>query len=220
LKYITIAIPTRNRLDKLIRLVNSIPKEDYISVIVCCDDDDETYRELNKTNPGIDVLLRSDGHIGCAACHNVMGGFATDGLMYLTDDTELYPDTIKNALAEYNEYFPDDDGMMGIPQDRIASGNSATALLGKNFLSRFTDNQFSYPGYWHFSDMEVLALAEKLGKFQLSKTARVIHYHPDDLVTPKDQTHFDARIRKGEDFDLFRDRQKAGLIWGFDKETK
>ena len=212
-KHVTITISTRNRWRKLARCLASIPVDPRFEVYVCCDGDRETF---NLLSPNIvSLVLISDRHQGSPACLNMLARYVKDGLLYLMDDAELYPDTLENALKEYNEVFPGDDGMMGIHQDGTAGSESGMALLGTNFLSRFPDKKFNYPGYWHFSDMEIKALADKLGVFHYSKTAKLKHYHPDEHMGELDQTHRDARIRKHEDFELYRQRQGAGLIYGF-----
>lgn len=212
MNHVAITIATRNRYDKLINCLDSIPDVDYISVIVCCDGDIESMAV--SSHPVVKTLLYTKNNIGSPACHNLMVPYVTDGLLYLMDDMELQPDTIDIALREYNLHFPDNDGMMGLHQVNFSEENkSGVALLGRNFLARFPHRQFNYPGYWHFSDMETLALAEKIGKYHYCRDAHVIHHHPD-FGGKKDGTHEDARRYREQDFSLFKVRQAQGLIWG------
>ena len=211
MKKITITIATRNRLEKLRRCLASIPKLDWVTTWVYCDADEKTFHELIKEDIWVGCSLK---HLGCAQIQNIMSASGEDGLLCLVDDATLYAQTLQIAIDSFNEHFPDDDGMLGLGQDGTTGSPWGLFLLGQKFLQRFPGKQISFPGYWHFGDMEIHALADKLGKFHFEPAARVYHFHPDEHPEEKDQTHIDARVWKTEDFALFRERELAGLLWG------
>ena len=46
----------------------------------------------------------------------------------------------------------------------------------------------------------------------------MFHYHPCYFKEEMDQTHRDARIKRREDHNLIKQREKAGLIWGHNRD--
>jgi len=215
---VTVVIPTRGRIDKLQRCLNTIPYEDWLDAIVVCDGDAEGYSRLMRRyegGKGIEIRL-IEGHHGAVFCRNSVMPEIKDGVLYATDDITFFERSIEYAFQTFNERFPDDDGVVGFVQEGT-NGNfhpTGVALVGKKFLDRYPNRQLFNPAYFHFSCQEIHWLAMKLGKFVQDKRAKVFHYHPGFDKSEMDVTHREARIFRQQDLSLIRERERRGLIWG------
>ena len=219
MKNIDIVIPTRNRYEKLIRTIESIPSSEHIGVNIICDGDEETYKKLMKCDKHffrkIKAVILEEKHRGAVYCRNkFISGNCTDGVLYATDDIVFEPGSIENAFKAFNSHFPDDDGVVGFIIDLPDWHPTGVALVGKRFLDRYPGHQPFYPGYHHFSCQELYWLSSKLGKFHQEKNAIVKHYHPGFFSNAMDETHREARIHTERDHALIESRQAEGLIWG------
>lgn len=215
MQHITIVIPTRNRVEKLKRTLRSIPAE--IDVWVVCDRDHKTIEELAlSSNAKYGTVgtkfIYSDGP-GAVACRNEVCPKVPDGFLYATDDIAFKRGALEQALAEFNLAFPDDDGVLGLRQNR-SHHPAGVGLMGKIFLDRYPGRRPFFPGYFHFACQEILWLAGRAGKFKHSESVMLDHFHPAFLKEEMDQTHIDARVHKKEDHDLIKNRERAGMIWG------
>jgi len=212
---LTILVPTRNRIIKLKKMLDSIPKLGYIDIMAVCDGDPATHTFLSALrNPKIlSVLIQPQR--GAVYCRNAVSKNIMDGLLYTTDDIIFQENAIQNAFECFNKNFPDDDGVVGFVQEGNIFHPVGVALVGQKFLQRYPDKQLFYPGYFHFSCQEVYDLCQKLGgKFVQEKQASVLHRHPCNFPEEIDQTHHDARVRRREDHKLIKERKQKGLIWG------
>jgi len=212
MKKIDLIVATRNRREKLLKMLGSLPASDYLDVRIICDGDQETYDFL-KDNPCYSVEL-TENHVGSVACRNMLCGKVNDGLLYATDDIVFENGSIEAAFDMFNKFFPDDDdGVVGFVQNR-SFHPTGVALVGQKFLQRYKVKCLFFPGYFHFAAQEIYNHATRLNKFVQCQDAKVFHYHPCFMKDQHDQTHEDARLHKREDMQLKKQREAAGLIWG------
>jgi len=219
LKHIDIVIATRNRYEKLKKMLKSIPDEPYIETMIICDGEDNTLDKvleeaeiMEKLNIG--MLYADRNHKGAVFCRNYAIQYCEDGILYATDDMTFEPNAVENAFNAFNRKFPDDDGVVGFIQIPDNFHPTGVALVGQKFLQRYPNKKLFWPGYYHFACQEVYWLASKLGKFHQEKTAVIRHYHPDFFKNEMDETHREARIHRQKDHDLIMKRMAKGLIWG------
>lgn len=217
---IDIIISTRNRFDKLMRLLDSIPPHEFgikIRVRIACDGDHGTFSKItDKKYAKVDKVLYFPMQRGAVYCRNELLKECEDAVVPAPDDIEFQKGSIWEAVNMFIENFAsDNDGVVGFNQ--IGNNKfckSGVSLIGRKFLSRYPDKQLFNPGYFHFAAQEILWAAVELGKFMFCKKAIVKHYNPFVDPSQMDQTHKDARIFKEQDHRLSLDRQKEGKIWG------
>jgi glycosyltransferase involved in cell wall biosynthesis len=224
MNHITIVVPTRNRITKLQRMIESIPQAvgniiPCINLVVVVDHDNDTVDWLFKNHLDLDqfpnALMHMRKHCGSVVCRNAVMPLVSDGLLYATDDIVFHENSIISALTEFNQAFPNDDGVLGWRQQGNTFHPTGIALVGKKFLDRYPERKPFYPKYYHFSCQEIYWLADKLGKFIVGSPACMCyHYHPDNHVEEMDETHKEARKHRAEDHALMRQRQEGGQIWG------
>ena len=212
---ISIVIPTRNRIVKLSKCIDSIPKLDYINIVVGCDGDKETYDFILEHFKHVEPIL-FDRHKGSVYVRNKIIPTCEDGVLYCVDDVIFYKNSIEKLFDTFNKKFKDDDGVVGINLDGVKGTGHPTgiALVGKNFIKRYPNGVLFNPDYYLFACQEVLWLAEKLDKFYFEKESVAFHSHPSFYQEMKDQTHIDGRVRSKEDHQLMKTRQSKGEIWG------
>ena len=212
---VMIVVPTRNRLKKLIRMINSVPDKPEFKLLIICDGDQTTYdaiENIERENP-MDIWLMR-GQNGSVACRNAAARVCTDGYLYAVDDIEFNPSSIERAMRTFNEQFPDDDGVVGFHQEGQRTYHpTGVALVGQKFLQRYPEKQLFYPKYFHFSCQEVHELALKVDRFCLDKSAMLYHHHPQH-GGEMDATHTEARKYKAQDFKIRRERRANKIIWG------
>ena len=219
MKYIDLIVATRNRREKLLKMLDSVPKGPVgnvcINIKIACDGDRDTY-EYIKLMTDYSVLL-FPVQMGSVFCRNTLCLTVNDGLLYATDDIVFEPGSIETAFKMFNEAFTgkfEDDGVVGFVQNG-SFHPTGVALVGQKFLQRYKGKQLFFPEYFHFAAQEIFDHAERLGRFVQCKDARVFHYHPCLMKDQMDQTHADARIHKANDMKLKDDRRSKGLIWGY-----
>ncbi len=211
---LAVIIPTRGRLEKLKKTLDSIPEHPYINIHVVCDDDWETFEVLDDYPRDIHITFIPE-HSGSVYCRNQIFRYWDDGILYATDDIVFHSGAIEHAFQVFNEQFPDDDGVVGFVQEPGEFHLSGVALVGQKFARRYPDRKLFFPGYFHFACQEVHWLCEALGnRFIQDPQAVLEHRHPCKFREELDQTHRDARIRRKEDHDLIKERKAKGLIWG------
>jgi len=213
LKYIDIVIATRNRYEKLMRTLNSIPNKPFIHTTIICDGDMDTFNKL-AGNPKVERLISVPEKVGAVSCRNMATELSEDGVLYATDDMTFESNSIENAFKAFNSHFPDDDGVVGFVQIPKEFHPTGVALIGKKFIDRYPDRKLFNPEYHHFACQEIHWLASMLGKFHQEPTAVIRHYHPAFFRGEMDKTHIEARKYREKDHSLMRERQNKGLIWG------
>lgn len=221
---IEVIIPTRGRIGKLHKVLDSIPKAiggsgeiTVIEKVVISDACPQTVIEMIQIRPDVTRLIYVRKHMGAVFCRNLATQTAEDMILYATDDITFRDGSIGFALKSHLELFPDGDGVIGFLQENAPNRNfnpAGVGLVGQKFLQRYPHKKLFYPKYFHFSCQEILWLAQKYDKFSLDEMARVYHFHPAFYPKLKDQTHEDARIHRTKDHDLIKKRKKSGKIWG------
>jgi len=222
MKHITVVIPTRDRLSKLYRTINSIMTsfkiEKLVDIVVVFDGDEKSFNFFGETYDKLNDKIQLTyclypQHVGSVVCRNYAMPYVTDGLLYATDDIIFYENAIEKAFNDFNYYFPDDDGVVGLSQDKHSFNPAGVALVGKKFIERYPKRQVFCPLYYHFAAQEVHTLADKLHRFYLS-SAMLLHKHPAFYKDERDKTHDDARAFRVKDMNLMKQRKTEGLIWG------
>lgn len=225
MKNVTIVIPTRNRIKKIEKTLESIKYlsgKEWLDIIIGVDNDEETEEylvDVYKTyNLHYETFYRgnSDEPFGSVYIRNyIIENYVKDGLIYGTDDIVFERGSIVNAKEYFNNTFEDDDGIVGFvqrPSDQFHP--TGVGLVGQTFLQRYPNKWLFNPDYFHFSCQEIYWLASKYDKFVQCKEAVIWHYNPCKFDKAMDQTHKDARLYKREDHRLIKQRKRKGLIWG------
>ena len=213
MKHVTVVIPTRGRLNKLKKTLATLPlKEEWMSVIVVCDGDADTFNVLANNDTIKAVLVPQ--RVGAVFCRNLVMPIVTDGVLYATDDILFPRNGVWTALEEFNERFLDDDGVLGFVQD-FSHHQAGVGLVGHKFLLRYPYRKLFCPFYDHFACQEIKWFAESLNRFAYSDgRASIKHLSPIKDRSLMDQTHRDARVNKERDMDTLHSRQASGLVWG------
>ena len=211
---ITIILATRNRQEKLARMLASVPCRLWLEVWVICDGDPFTYTWLQSgVFPCVTRVELLASQSGAVHARNFLSADVDDGLLYATDDIVFLPNAIDNALQAFNKCFSDDDGVVGFKQNQ-PHHLAGVALVGQRFLQRYPRKQLFYPGYFHFACQEIYWLSLSLKRWHYEEEALINHFHPSSNHTYMDQTHTDARIHRERDHQLITSRQSRGEVWG------
>lgn len=222
MKEITLVIPTRDRVSKLDRCLDSIGRDKIefpFKVVVVCDGCEKT-RDRFSGDQRVDQVIFIAGHHGSVFCRNHASSSCNDGFSWGTDDV-IYEDGFFNrAIESYSERFPDDDGVLGFNVlnnrhrvRKMSQSICGLGLVGKKWLERYPQKMLLFPGYFHFSIQEVATLGTRLDKIYLDMGLKVYHLSPA-AGEPADRTHIEARKYRAKDKQLFRERCAKGLIWG------
>lgn len=225
-----VVIPTRNRLKKLITMLDSLPddpKNFKMDVTVVMDGGDLDITSfkiisalLNETAAliarGVDNVVKIDGHHGSVYCRNeVISKSSADMILYGTDDIEFKPGSVEIAVDTFLKKFPDLDGIVGFHQINARRYSPAgVAIVGSKFIDRYPGRKLFFPGYWLFACQEIARAGEILDKIYVEKRAGLIHHTGNLDKNLLDQTHIDGRIRRNKDMQLSEYRREQGLTWG------
>ncbi|KKL69168.1 hypothetical protein LCGC14_2117650 [marine sediment metagenome] len=219
MNHLSIVIPTRNRWEKLARCLDSIEVQEWLDIRIridrCFVPRDLPFYKRPDVRLELHPSETGSHHVGAGAvaCRNAEISHCPDAVLYATDDITFRPGALEAARALFNAAFPDDDGVLGIKQDK-AHHPTGVAVIGKKFLDRYPGRRPFFPGYYHFAAQEIHWLADKFGKFAMTPDVCIDHYHPDKCKDEMDETHVEARAHKAEDMALIAERQAAGTIWG------
>jgi len=223
MRSVDIIIPTRGRVAKLKRMLDSIPGQAFgVRIVphVMIDGDWQTYLALKERE---DIVMTvTEGHHGSVFLRNQEAPRCPDAVLYAVDDMVFKPGALETAIRVFREKFFDDDGVLGFTQVGQAKFHPAgVGLIGGKFMQRFPGRQPFFPGYFLFACQEILWLCDKVSKaekrqaFWLEPRAVIQHNHPCEHKEEMDQTHHDGRIHKARDMKLIRERQAKGLVWGW-----
>ena len=221
---LTIVIPTRNRIDKLLATLDTIPHHDWLTVHIVCDGDEATYNTLQNKIEKADIRAKYINttlipeHSGAVKCRNAVLENIDSDVIYATDDILFSDGAIERAAETSMLAFPNGDGVVGFVQNQ-SHHPTGVALVGGAFLNHYPSHHLFYPHYYHFAAQEVLWYCkyreEKEGKtfFIIEDRARLNHRHPGFNRNEMDSTHVDARIRRDSDLGLSMRREQQGLVW-------
>lgn len=223
---ISIVIPTYQRIEKLKRLLNSIKESktqhSYTITIIADNNDIST----KKAFPEYEVWINDKQEFVIGSWNKFFKNEFYrdwDAVLWLVDDTEIYPDLIEKAANKMLEKFSDLDGIIGLAQEcpghpEYTYKEYGQLLIGKKFVERYQRVGYtvSCPDYFHFyQDEELWMYASSLNKFYFCKEAILKHYHPAFIKDEIDTTHPIVRnkiIREDKNTYLIRRTKK--LIWG------
>ena len=214
---VMVVIPTRNRVEKLLRMLHSLPKEPWLTAVVIADGCETTFEHMSNMHSadfGFNfVLLSTPTQKGSAFCRNMVASTCSGDYLYATDDITFMEGAIQQARSALYAKFPDTDGVIGFTQEGNNFHPTGVALVGHKFLQRYPAQKLFLPQYFHFCCQEVHELAVKYKKFFLIPEVGVFHFHPQHHGG-MDQTHIDGRKHKATDFALRKRRKQDGTIWG------
>lgn len=227
MKTIDIVIPTLNRLEKLKRTMKSIPAMQKLFVRVIFDGE---YRAAKNQMKALNAWHLSNGagiamgtstlmarHAGSVACRNSVTPLCMDGVLPATDDVVFRPGAFEKMLAQFNERFPDDDGVLGVRQDREGHHPTGVCLVGQKFLQRYPGKLLYYPRYFHFAAQEIWWHAETIKRFAITEEIMLDHFHPGFMKAEMDETHGITASHRTMDHMIRNSRKVAGSIWGLDE---
>jgi hypothetical protein len=221
-----VAFPTLGRVEKAAKCIQTIrqcgfdmPEHDlFIKVIFSNPDEANIIGSMFGTAPNIICYVLKEQHVAPKMWNDLLLNETYDALCYLSDDLELDPGCLKNAMDCMRTNFPDLDGVIGLhmkncPDSQRVQG--AFGIIGREFACRFPNKQVFCPEYQKFCiDKELEIYAKSVGKFKYCKEAALVHHHPAFTKTPADKTHNYVRTFLHTDLCIFEERHKHGYIWG------
>ena len=223
MKTIDMVLATRNRLDKLLRMIKSVPSLHYLNIHVVFDGDSHGFERFS--------LLRKDfyqggtmtgylikEHSGSVFCRNHVIPQFEDGVLIACDDIVFHPGAIESAFKNFNKRFKDGFGVVGFNQfNAVPPTNfcwTGVCLVGQEYLDSHPKRQLLNPEYFHFATREIEWKADKLKCLYRDPDAKIFHYHPGRIKGEMDRTHREARIFQRVDVRIKKMRQERGEIWG------
>lgn len=213
--------PSRGRPDRFFKsldsLINNISDKDYFHVSCTLDSDDLTMNnpeviERIMTYPNTSIEWGySESKIH--AVNRSMPDINWDILIVHSDDMlfNIFGFDVMIGVDMMN-WFPDGDGLLHYPDQDAKEWLATMYIAGKKFHSRFGHIYHpSYKSVW--ADNEVMAVAQKLGKYKYCGYQINVHLNPAYGHLPRDpmfdfqqgqwnedEANFNAR--KARDFDL------------------
>jgi len=180
----TVLIPTKNRPDKLLRCVGSLPVSVRVSIHATCEKD-LPRAILDRTNTTI-----SFGPENVVSAFNLLAQSSAGNVLYASDDAEFTPDCIPEAEAALLTARH----MVGLKVVNMKANKDAFALVGREMIQE--RGHLFDPRFIHFfSDTELGLYAERRGLFVHCPTAHIINHHPSSSGE-YDATHRDLRMVK------------------------
>ena len=205
MEQLTIIIPTRNRPHELSQCLKSIPDDPRISVVVGCDGDYRTKRDLKNKFPNIEFRA-SIHNIGSVAMRNdLIKYYCDDGVLWATDDI-IFNDI--NIIDIYNEHFKEDEGVLGFHQRPNKYNPVGVGMAGKNFLKHYPEKKLFCEQYFHFAAHEIGFAALEREVMKMDDRVWLTHKQKYD------NTAKHARKYRLKDLNLKEERKKNNLIWG------
>ncbi len=217
-----IVIPTKGRITKLEKTVNSIfhsASNIPISLVI--------YFSLQQELDYVKEKLGNISNVSLEIVYNYrvpefwnscLHKTDADALCYLNDDILLLEDTLEIAMKEFEKTFPNYDGVLGLrqinlPKEQKVEG--AFGIIGKKYTERFPDGQVFCPDYDRFyCDHELWKFANSINKFYFCSTARIEHLYLDSINEPSDKTHKEGRKYWEVDNITYEKRKTLNYLWG------
>ncbi len=218
-----IVIPTINRVEKLQKCLNSI----FISASIISinlyiyfsvKSELEYFSDYLKNVPNVSLRYVKEYRVPDFWNSYLKNMTSSDAMFYINDDVLFFPDTITSAISEFKNYFPDNDGILGVNQSNLPADKtvkSAFGIIGKKYSERFPDNQVFPPMYDRFfADWEVGEYANSINKFVYCEEVKIEHLHPLTDARLLDETHRKVRHFWSQDHKTFLKRREQNLLWG------
>ena len=223
-----IVIPSKWRREKLDHTLNSLflsiekcPNPSDVRVFIYFSEESEYQHYWSYFNgiPNVRIQMVTDYNVP-SFWNSHLRSMVSDAMVCCNDDLEFEPDTISTILAEYPFKYPDNDGIMGMNQCNLPTGQGmdfAFCIIGREYSRRFPDYEVWCPDYKRFyCDRELGDYAKSIGKFTYNPNIRINHFHPCVNRALVDHTHEDVRTHLGKDKTTFQRREIKGYLWGRD----
>jgi len=143
-----------------------------------------------------------------------------DAMCCANDDVIFLNKTIDEILSGFKEHFPDYDGVVGLNQSNLPTGqalDSAFPVIGKRYADRFPERQAFCPDYDRFyCDKELGEYAKSINRFYFASKAEIIHLHPCVDKRFEDLTHYQVREYLQHDKQTWLHRSSQRWLWGRD----
>jgi len=222
---IILLCPTRNRHEKLIRMMESVHTKHDLSFVIVEDGSETTSKLLNGKRAKTLVLTTGD-HVGSVQARNMgirhcLAFEEFDIMIIATDDIVFDENAIDRAIASLEHMFPNRVGMVGF-RIRVNNNtsNSGVVAVWRELLEVFPEGQVYYPQYRHFAAQELKTVMRRLGIMHEDADALITHYHPRRYKEERDKTHFEAREHKHSDLALWKQRKNLECLWQQDAVAK
>jgi len=220
------AIPSFNRQDKLIQCIESIEKNKpfleghqlnlglYFNTV----EEVEFFNDLYILTDWVYPFLLREEHRAPDLWNKILENRGNDVLCYLSDDLELEPTCLINAINCMAEKFPDLDGVVGMsisnfPENKVVQ--ASFGLIGTKFADRFPNRHVFCPEYDKFCiDEELELFAKSINKFHYCIDAKLYHHHPAHSDEEPDDTHRHVRQYLSKDLKQRLLRKQKELLWG------
>ena len=223
MKTIDMVLSTRNRYDKLLRMLKTVPPLRNLNIHVVFDGDPrgfEAFSRLRKDHyqGGTMTGYLIKVHSGSVFCRNYVFPMCEDGVLIACDDIVFHPGAIESAFKNFNKRFKNGFGVVGFNQfNAVPPTNfcwTGVCLVGKEYLDSHPKRQLLNPEYFHFATREIEWKADKLKCLYRDPDAKIFHYHPDRMDEEMDRTHREARVFLRVDRRIKIFRSQNGEIWG------
>ena len=217
-----LVIPSKGRIEKLERCVNSIfhsAKNVPITLRLCFSVQKEFdyFQTLIGNLPNVIIELLTSYRVP-EFWNSCLNKTDADALCYLNDDILLFEDTLEVAIGEFKKFFPDYDGVLGLRQANLPGSQAvegAFGIIGKKYTERFPEGMVWCPDYNRFyCDHELWQFAKRIDKFQFCIPARIEQLHPAFTKEPNDETHIDVRKWWKIDHTTHTRRKHLNYLWG------
>lgn len=214
MSYITITIASTGRRSRLATCLMSI---DYSKALINIGAKElkDIPLDILKSMPRVSVMFSHDPVIAVQNSLALCSPYDSH-ILPIADDIVFKPGAIQVALDALNKLFPDGDGVIGLDVENMTQKQKspyAFMLIGNKFFNERLKRRMFFPGYLHFfADTELGEAANKIGRFELCKEAKVYHFHP---VTgaPADETYLKNREQRLQhDHALFHKRKQGSGI--------
>ena len=217
-----IVIPSKDRKKKLDACLNSLfhsVKDNDVTVYLyfSIKEEHDEYEKFFEQVPTVKIKWVENYRVP-DFWNSHLHDTKADAICYINDDIIFFEDTITTIFKEFQEKFPDYDGVMGlrqanIPEDQAVEG--AFGVIGLPYAKRFPSKQVFCPDYDRFfGDFELWRFAKTIDKFYFCTTARIQHMHPLGNRDLEDKTHKDVRRYLASDKQTFRLRKAKEYLWG------
>lgn len=215
---VSILIPTRGRAKQLKKHIGIIRKNTYYvpyELLLMVDEDDEaTIRvceglELRHFIHSVSEDSR-DFFVG-----KINRGFAesdAEYLIYFSDDVEVKPNWLMQALKCFTAHFPDGVGVIAFNDGFWKEKLAPHGLVSRKWIDKYQFGKWLlWPEYLHYhGDNEISRVAKRLDKFAYCPDSKAIHTRPKDVKKrdaiwremneycwPMDTEIFQQRIKQG-----------------------
>ena len=178
---VSIIIPVRSRVEKLINLIGMIRKNTHYKpyeIIVVADKDDHKIQGLihDKEMKDVHWLVRErDGYV-----RKTNAGFKVAKGKYFQvfgDDVEPQEYWLTNALLCFKKAFPDGIGVLAMDDGQYQHKLAIHPFVSRKWINAYQHGKwFQWPEYihWH-GDLELTLVAKAMKKFVYCPKARAPH---------------------------------------------